>query len=75
MAAGERPALPIAWAEVERRAPDVIVLDAIMQGMDGLAVARRLRAKGIGVSDLAPVGRDSVEPKYHFFQLLMNIDD
>jgi two-component system, OmpR family, response regulator MprA len=49
-----------ALAEVERQAPDVIVLDAIMPGMDGLAVARRLRAKGIGVPILMLTARDTV---------------
>jgi two-component system response regulator MprA len=49
-----------ALAEVERRAPDVIVLDAIMPGMDGFAVARRLRAKGIAIPILMLTARDTV---------------
>ena len=49
-----------ALAEVERRQPDVIVLDAIMPGLDGLAVARRLRAKGISVPILMLTARDAV---------------
>jgi two-component system, OmpR family, response regulator MprA len=52
-----------ALAEVERQAPDVIVLDAIMPGMDGLAVARRLRAKGIGVPILMLTARDTVDDR------------
>ena len=35
-----------ALAQVERSLPDVIVLDVAMPGLDGLAVTRRLRAKG-----------------------------
>ena len=35
-----------ALVEVERAAPDVIVLDLAMPVIDGLAVCRRLRAKG-----------------------------
>ena len=49
-----------ALAEVERQQPDVIVLDAIMPGLDGLAVARRLRAKGISVPILMLTARDAV---------------
>jgi len=49
-----------ALAEVERRQPDVIVLDAIMPGLDGLAVARRLRAKGVSVPILMLTARDAV---------------
>ena len=36
-----------ALAQVERSLPDVIVLDVAMPGLDGLAVTRRLRAKGL----------------------------
>jgi two-component system response regulator MprA len=49
-----------ALAEVERAQPDVIVLDAIMPGLDGLAVARRLRAKGVSVPILMLTARDAV---------------
>jgi two-component system response regulator MprA len=49
-----------ALAEVEREQPDVIVLDAIMPGLDGLAVARRLRAKGVSVPILMLTARDAV---------------
>src|SRR5919197_1101742 len=38
-----------ALAAVERSVPDGIVLDVTMPGVDGLAVTRRLRAKGLRV--------------------------
>ncbi|MGH2830009.1 MAG: response regulator transcription factor [Actinomycetota bacterium] len=49
-----------ALAAVSVRAPDAIVLDVLMPGVDGLGVARRLRERG----DLTPIlmltARDSV---------------
>jgi len=49
-----------ALAAVERRAPDVVVLDVAMPGLDGLAVARRLRAKGLSVPIILLTARDAV---------------
>ena len=49
-----------ALAEVERSLPDVIVLDVAMPGMDGLAVCRRLRAKGMTTPVLMLTARDAV---------------
>jgi two-component system response regulator MprA len=49
-----------ALAAVERSVPDVIVLDVAMPGLDGLAVCRRLRAKGIAVPVLLLTARDAV---------------
>jgi two-component system response regulator MprA len=49
-----------ALAAVERSAPDMIVLDVAMPGLDGLAVARRLRAAGITVPILMLTARDAV---------------
>ena len=49
-----------ALAEAERSAPDVIVLDVAMPGMDGLAVCRRLRAKGVRTPVLMLTARDAV---------------
>jgi two-component system, OmpR family, response regulator MprA len=49
-----------ALAAVEREPPDAILLDAMMPGMDGLAVARRLRAKGVAVPILMLTARDGV---------------
>jgi two-component system response regulator MprA len=52
-----------ALARVERRLPDVIVLDVAMPGLDGLAVTRRLRAKGLAVPILLLTARDAVEER------------
>jgi two-component system response regulator MprA len=49
-----------ALAQVERSLPDVIVLDVAMPGMDGLAVTRRLRAKGLAVPILLLTARDAL---------------
>jgi len=49
-----------ALAAVERSAPDLIVLDVTMPDLDGLAVCRRLRAKGLAVPILLLTARDSV---------------
>jgi two-component system, OmpR family, response regulator MprA len=49
-----------ALASVERSAPDLVVLDVAMPGVDGLAVSRRLRAKGLAVPVLLLTARDSV---------------
>jgi two-component system response regulator MprA len=44
----------------ERSAPDVIVLDVAMPDLDGLAVCRRLRAKGLPTPILMLTARDAV---------------
>jgi two-component system, OmpR family, response regulator MprA len=49
-----------ALAAVERSTPDLVVLDVGMPGVDGLAVSRRLRAKGLAVPVLLLTARDSV---------------
>src|SRR5919198_1309494 len=49
-----------ALAAVERSVPDLIVLDVAMAGVDGLAVARRLRGKGLGIPILMLTARDGV---------------
>jgi two-component system response regulator MprA len=49
-----------ALAEAERTAPDLIVLDVAMPGLDGLAVARRLRGKGVPTPILMLTARDAV---------------
>jgi two-component system response regulator MprA len=45
---------------VERSVPDVIVLDVGLPGLDGLAVCRRLRVKGLGLPILLLTARDAV---------------
>src|SRR5438105_8738406 len=49
-----------ALVAAERAAPDVIVLDVAMPGLDGLAVCRRLRAKGLPTPILMLTARDAV---------------
>ncbi len=49
-----------ALAAVERSVPDLIVLDVTMPGLDGLAVCRRLRAKGLATPVLLLTARDEV---------------
>jgi two-component system response regulator MprA len=44
----------------ERAAPDVIVLDVALPAIDGLAVCRRLRSKGLATPILMLTARDAV---------------
>ena len=52
-----------ALAAVERRVPDVIVLDIAMPGLDGLAVCRRIRSRGLAVPILLLTARDRVDDR------------
>jgi two-component system response regulator MprA len=52
-----------ALAQVERSLPDVIVLDVAMPGLDGLAVTRRVRAKGLPVPILLLTARDALHER------------
>jgi two-component system response regulator MprA len=52
-----------ALAAVERSLPDAIVLDVTMPGVDGLAVTRRLRAKGLRVPILLLTARDAIHER------------
>jgi two-component system response regulator MprA len=52
-----------ALVEVERTAPDLIVLDVAMPGIDGLAVCRRLRSRGLATPILMLTARDAVEDR------------
>jgi two-component system response regulator MprA len=49
-----------ALVAAERFAPDVIVLDVAMPALDGLAVCRRLRGKGLPTPILMLTARDAV---------------
>ncbi|MFL5831135.1 MAG: response regulator transcription factor [Solirubrobacteraceae bacterium] len=49
-----------ALVAAERSAPDVIVLDVAMPVLDGLAVCRRLRGKGLPTPILMLTARDAV---------------
>jgi two-component system, OmpR family, response regulator MprA len=49
-----------ALVAAERFAPDIIVLDVAMPALDGLAVCRRLRGKGLATPILMLTARDAV---------------
>jgi two-component system response regulator MprA len=49
-----------ALAEVEQAAPDLLVLDVAMPGLDGLAVCRRVRERGLALPILLLTARDAV---------------
>jgi two-component system response regulator MprA len=49
-----------ALAAVEREAPDLVILDVAMPGLDGLAVTQRLRGKGVTAPILLLTARDAV---------------
>jgi two-component system response regulator MprA len=51
---------PDALIAAERAAPDVIVLDVGLPGIDGLGVCRRLRGKGLPTPILMLTARDAV---------------
>ena len=52
-----------ALVEVERAAPDILVLDVAMPGLGGLEVCRRVRAKGLGFPVLLLTARDAVDER------------
>jgi two-component system, OmpR family, response regulator MprA len=52
-----------ALAAIEQSVPDLLVLDVGMPGVDGLAVCRRARARGLGTPILLLTARDSVSDR------------
>jgi two-component system response regulator MprA len=52
-----------ALAALEQSVPDLVVLDVAMPGLDGLAVARRIRSKGLALPVLLLTARDSVSDR------------
>ena len=52
-----------ALAAIERSVPDVLVLDVAMAGMDGLAICRRVRAKGLAFPILLLTARDALSDR------------
>jgi two-component system response regulator MprA len=52
-----------ALAAVERSVPDLMVLDVAMPGVDGVAVCRRLRGKGLALPILLLTARDAVHDR------------
>jgi two-component system, OmpR family, response regulator MprA len=54
-----------ALAAVEREPPDLMVLDVGLPGMDGLAVCRRVRERGLALPILLLTARDAVDDRVH----------
>jgi two-component system, OmpR family, response regulator MprA len=52
-----------ALAAIERSVPDLIILDVAMPGLDGIAVSRRLRSRGLATPILLLTARDAVEDR------------
>jgi len=52
-----------ALAAIERSAPDLVVLDIGLPDLDGLAVCRRLRGKGLALPILMLTARDAVSDR------------
>jgi two-component system, OmpR family, response regulator MprA len=52
-----------ALVAIERATPDLVVLDVAMPGIDGLAVCRRLRQKGLATPVLLLTARDDVSDR------------
>jgi two-component system response regulator MprA len=52
-----------ALAAIERLVPDVLVLDVSLPGLDGLAVSRALRRRGLALPILMLTARDAVDDR------------
>jgi two-component system response regulator MprA len=57
------PAGGAALAAIERSTPELLVLDVGLPDLDGFAVCRRLRAKGLGMPVLMLTARDAVRDR------------
>lgn len=56
-----------AFDRAESGAYDAVILDVMLPGMDGLAVARRLRADGVGTPVLMLTARDTLHDRLRGF--------
>src|SRR5438128_2632347 len=52
-----------ALVSVERSVPSLVLLDVAMPGLDGLAVCRRVRGKGLDVPILMLMARDGIDDR------------
>jgi two-component system response regulator MprA len=52
-----------ALAALERSVPDLLVLDVAMPGVDGIAVCRRVRSRGLATPVLLLTARDGVDDR------------
>jgi two-component system, OmpR family, response regulator MprA len=52
-----------ALVSIERSVPDLLVLDVAMPGVDGIAVCRRVRSRGLATPVLLLTARDGVEDR------------
>jgi two-component system, OmpR family, response regulator MprA len=52
-----------ALVSVERSVPDLLVLDVSMPGVDGIAVCRRLRDRGLATPVLLLTARDAIDDR------------
>ena len=52
-----------ALAAIERSVPDLLVLDVAMPGLDGIAVCRRVRSRGLATPVLLLTARDAIDDR------------
>jgi len=64
-----RLAMPL----IQRREPDLLILDIAMPHMDGFEFSRKLRAEGYDIPIIFMTAKDSIEDKLHGFG--MGADD
>ena len=49
-----------ALVQIERSVPDLVLLDVAMPGLDGMAVTRRVRGRGLAIPILLLTARDEL---------------